>query len=242
FLDELPEFGRAALEALRQPLEDGEVSLVRARDRATMPARFMLLGAMNPCPCGHSSDANPSRCHCTLPARENYRRRISGPILDRFDLHIEVNPLRSGELLAAPGGETSAAVRARVERAREIQRERFRELPGVYCNAQLSGPRLRELCHATPGALERLARAIDSTHLSARAHDRILKLARTVADLRGNERVTHEEIDEASQLRCLDRPLTAQPNTRQGPLAIARKVAAHAVPGASPGELPREGT
>jgi magnesium chelatase family protein len=242
FLDELPEFGRAALEALRQPLEDGEVSLVRARDRATLPARFMLLGAMNPCPCGHSSDANPNRCRCTLPARENYRRRISGPILDRFDLHIEVNPLRSNELLSAPDGESSAAVRARVERAREIQRQRFRGLPGVYCNAQLGGPRLRELCRATPAALDHLARAIDSAQLSARAHDRILKLARTVADLNGRDPVTEGEINEASQLRCLDRPLTAAPNTRQGPLAIARKVLAHAAPGASPGELPREGT
>src|SRR5207237_2016681 len=161
FLDELPEFGHAALEALRQPLEDGKVSLVRAKDRATMPARFMLLGAMNPCPCGHASDADPDRCTCTLPAKENYMRRISGPILDRFDLHIEVGALRTKDFLALPQGEASAAVRERVEACRALQRRRFAQFPDLHCNAQLSGPALRKLVGASDAARSLLARFID---------------------------------------------------------------------------------
>jgi magnesium chelatase family protein len=241
FLDELPEFGRAALEALRQPLEDGEVSLVRARDRASMPARFMLLGAMNPCPCGHAADGVPGRCRCTLPAQESYRRRISGPILDRFDLHVEVRQLSSADLLASPEGESSAAVRARVERARGIQRERFRGLAGVYCNAQLGGRSLRRLCDATREATAKLGELIDGMKLSARAHDRILKLARTIADLQGAGPVTDEHVGEAAALRALDRPVAEAPPARESALVIARKVAARKSPGASPGEVPREG-
>ena len=139
FMDELPEFGRAALEALRQPLEDGEVSLVRAKDRANIPARFMLIGAMNPCPCGHAADADPGRCGCTDAAKDAYGRRVSGPILDRFDLHIEVGALRTEDFLGQPRGESSADVRERVERARAVQRRRYARVPGLHCNGQLSG-------------------------------------------------------------------------------------------------------
>src|SRR6266404_5607836 len=206
FMDELPEYGHAALEALRQPLEDGEITLVRAKDRATMPARFMLLGAMNPCPCGHASDPEPDRCICTVPAKESYRRRISGPILDRFDLHIEVGPLRTKDFLGLPQGESSAVIRERVERARDVQRRRFAQHSGLHCNAQLGGPALRKLVDATEAARSRLARFIDEKSLSARAHDRILKLARTIADLEARGRVEEADVDAALQLRCLDRP------------------------------------
>jgi magnesium chelatase family protein len=245
FLDELPEFGHAALEALRQPLEDGTVSLVRARDRATIPARFMLLGAMNPCPCGHAADPDPDRCTCTLPAKENYMRRISGPILDRFDLHIEVAALRTKDFLALPQGEASAAVRQRVEKCRELQRRRFAQLPGLHCNAQLSSPALRKLVDATDAARSLLARFIDEKGLSARAHDRILKLARTIADLQGDEQVDESHVHGAVQLRCLDSPAAAagRPDRiRMAPLQLARRAALQPVPGPLPGAIPREGT
>ena len=247
FMDELPEYGHAALEALRQPLEDGEVTLVRAKDRATMPARFMLLGAMNPCPCGHASDLNPERCTCTLPAKETYRRRISGPILDRFDLHIEVAPLQSKDFLAQPQGETSAAVRKRVERARAVQRQRYADHPGVYCNAQLSGPLVRKLVDVADGARAWLARFIEAKGLSARAHDRILKLGRTLADLQGDARVTEAHVHAATQLRCLDRPVDEAPRTgRLTPLQLARAAALRPAVGGEAGEaatgLSREGT
>jgi magnesium chelatase family protein len=244
FLDELPEFGRAALEALRQPLEDGEVSLVRAKERATLPARFMVIGTMNPCPCGHAMDADPGRCNCTVPVKERYLRRISGPILDRFDLHIEVAALRSGDFLSAPQGEPSALVRERVERAREVQRKRYAALSGIYCNAQLGGRVLRRLVQASDGAWSLLGRCIDDKQLSARAHDRILKLARTIADLQGDERVAEEHVQKAFQLRCLDRPLEAGlGGFAASPLQIARKVALRRLPGAPPGQaISREGT
>ncbi|TMA29579.1 MAG: ATP-binding protein [Deltaproteobacteria bacterium] len=205
FLDELPEFGRAALEALRQPLEDGEVSVVRASGSAVMPARFMLLGAMNPCPCGHASDPDPERCRCTIVGKDVYLRRMSGPILDRFDLHIEARALATPDLLGLPQGDTSAQVRERVERARAVQRRR-----GVHCNAQLRGRTLRELCGATEKARGFLAGYVEMGRLSARSHDRVLKLARTIADLENSELVHEEQIQEASELRCLDKPVSGR--------------------------------
>src|SRR6202171_1053165 len=242
FLDELPEFGRAALEALRQPLEDGEVSLVRAKDRASMPARFMLLGAMNPCPCGHAADPDPDRCICTLAAKEAYRRRVSGPILDRFDLHIEVGAVQSKDFLGLSQGDSSGTVRGRVESARTVQRQRYAQIPGLHCNAQLSGPAARRLANATEGARSTLAAFIDARDLSARAHDRILKLARTIADWHGDERVLEIHVNEAVPLRCLDRPVQAKRAARLLSLQKARQAALHRDPGPSPGELPREGT
>ena len=243
FMDELPEYGHAALEALRQPLEDGEITLVRAKDRATMPARFMLLGAMNPCPCGHASDPEPDRCICTVPAKESYRRRISGPILDRFDLHIEVGALRTKDFLGLPQGESSAVIRERVERARDVQRRRFAQHPGLHCNAQLGGPALRKLVDATEAARSRLARFIDEKSLSARAHDRILKLARTIADLEARGRVEEADVDAALQLRCLDRPMRSGPDiARLTSLQLARNAALNRGPGVSSGAILREGT
>ena len=235
FLDELPEFGRSTLEALRQPLEDGEVTIVRARERATLPARFMLIAAMNPCPCGHASDQDPSRCICTLPQKQQYMARVSGPILDRFDIHIEAPPLKSKDLLGEPDGAPSSAIRARVERARAIQRERYAGVPGVTCNAQLRGAALRELTRTTEQARGTLAGFLDLKRFSARAHDRVLKLARTIADLGGRPDVDVGDVDEASQYRCLDKPLTGRVG-RDMSLQIARHQALHMASGRSPAE------
>src|SRR5439155_1215036 len=208
----------------------------------TMLAR-RLPGAMNPCPCGHASDPEPDRCICTVPAKESYRRRISGPILDRFDLHIEVGALRTKDFLGLPQGESSAVIRERVERARDVQRRRFAQHPGLHCNAQLGGPALRKLVDATEAARSRLARFIDEKSLSARAHDRILKLARTIADLEARGRVEEADVDAALQLRCLDRPVRSGPGTgRLTSLQLARNAALNRAPGTSSGAILREGT
>src|SRR5438067_1248233 len=197
--------------ALRQPLEDGEVAVVRVRGAAVLPARFMLIAAMNPCPCGHEGEtARPARCNCTVLQKEGYRRRVSGPILDRFDLHVEARALSPSELSGPPAGETSDAVRARVEAARVRQRERFRGLRGVHANSQLRGRALRELCATSSEAGALLARSMERLGLSARAHDRILKLARTIADLENARGVEAPHVAEAVQLRCLDRPITGR--------------------------------
>jgi magnesium chelatase family protein len=239
FLDELPEFGRAALEALRQPLEDGEVAVVRVRGAALLPARFMLVSAMNPCPCGYEGDP---RCQCTIPMKQRYRRRVSGPILDRFDLHVEARALKPAELAGPPTGDTSAQVRARVETARAMQRKRFTGLRGVYANAQLRGRVLRELCVASAEAGEALATCMERMHLSARAHDRILKLSRTVADLDGEPRIEAKHVLEAVQYRCLDRPVTGRAAPELPPIHKARRAALRGdSPGASSGAI-REGT
>ena len=210
FMDELPEFGRAALEALRQPLEDGEVSVVRARGSVLLPSRFMLVAAMNPCPCGFEGE---SRCQCGVPTKHRYRRRVSGPILDRLDLHVEAHALKPAELADAPTGETSANVRERVERARQVQRKRFASFPGVYANAQLRGRLLREMCTVSSEARRTLSAAMERLRLSARAHDRVLKLSRTIADLEAAVRIEVHHVLEAVQYRCLDRPIEG----REGP-------------------------
>jgi magnesium chelatase family protein len=198
---------------------------------------------MNPCPCGHASDPDPERCTCTPAAKESYLRRISGPILDRFDLHIEVAALRTKDFLSLPQGESSAAVRARVDKCRQVQRQRFAGIAGLHCNAQLSGPALRKLAGATETARALLARFIDEKGLSARAHDRILKLARTIADLAGDERVEEEHVNGAVQLRCLDRAAGVKPvAVRMAPLQLARR-AALPPPAAQPATpISREGT
>ena len=241
FMDEVCEFGRATLEALRQPLEDGEVTISRVADQATLPARVMLIAAMNPCPCGHASDKNQNRCRCSLPMKENYLRRLSGPILDRFDLHVEVAALPAREMQSKPRGESSASIRERVERARVIQRDRFANLPGIHCNAQIRG-NVAELCRATPNAKATLAAWLDKDKLSARAHDRVLKVARTIADLEGGLLVRPEHVNEAVQMRCLDQPVTGSPSRSVSIAEIARLVAAQKSPGVQPGEQPREGT
>ncbi len=205
FLDELPEFRRDALEALRQPLEDGLVTVVRSRARLTFPARFTLVAAMNPCPCGHLGDIRRP-CRCPEGVIERYRARVSGPLLDRIDLQIEV-PVPSVAELRAADGETSAVVAARVAAARRRQEARFAGRP-LPTNAAMEAADLRRCC-ALDDAGQRLAdAAFERLGLSARALSRLLKVARTIADLAGGERIAVSHLAEALQYRCLDRPLT----------------------------------
>ena len=204
FLDELPEFARDTLEVLRQPLEDGRVTVSRVHGTASYPCRFMLVAAMNPCKCGYLG--HPTReCTCTPSAVDAYRRRISGPLLDRIDLHVEALPVEYDDLASEQGGESSADVRARVMAARALQRERYKALPGVRCNAQLPSGALRRYCRMTPAAEKILRSAFERLGYSARAYDRILRVARTVADLDGSEVLDTAHLSETLQYRTLDR-------------------------------------
>ena len=204
FLDELPEFHRHVLEVLRQPMEDGAVTLARARVSTRYPARFMLVAAMNPCRCGFHGDGS-DRCVCDPGAVARYRGRVSGPLMDRIDLHVEVPPVPFRELSAEPAGEGSREVRARVARARELQRERFRGDPGVHANAQMGPAQIRRYCQVSRDVASFLQRAVDRLGLSARAYHRILRVARTVADLEGSEDVRGQHAAEVVQYRLLDR-------------------------------------
>lgn len=203
FLDELPEFRRDTLEALRQPLEDGEVTIVRARARARFPARFALVAAMNPCPCGHLGDSRHD-CRCPPGLVERYRARISGPLLDRIDLHVEVPALSLRELRASPG-EPSADVGARVRAARERQLRRFGADSPNPINAALEDRELRRACALDAAGQALLDAAFQRLGLSARALTRILKVARTIADLAGRDRIAAAHVAEAIQYRALDR-------------------------------------
>lgn len=204
FLDELPEFGRNVLEVLRQPLEERRITVSRARYSVEYPANFTLVAAMNPCPCGYYN--HPTReCTCPPGAVHRYLGRISGPLMDRIDLHIEVTPVSIQEMASAERGEPSAAIRRRVVRAREVQRDRFRGVAGVYTNAMMTGRMVREYCPIDAEARMLLERAMERLSLSARAYDRILKVARTIADLAGDERIGTAQIAEAIGYRSLDR-------------------------------------
>jgi magnesium chelatase family protein len=208
FLDELPEFRRNVLEGLRQPLEDGTVTLSRAALTLSFPAQFMLAAAMNPCPCGYRGDPLHG-CRCAPPEVERYRSRVSGPLLDRIDIHLEVPAVPYRDLAGMPPEESSAAIRGRVVRAREIQRERFRNRPGVHANARMAARDVRRHCPLSPPVEGLLREAVTRLALSARAFHRVLKIARTIADLDGSEALAPNYVSEAIQYRSLDRRRTA---------------------------------
>ena len=203
FLDELPEFSRATLEVLRQPLEDGVVSIARAVGTYAYPASFMLIAAMNPCPCGFYNHPK-KECTCTDAAVAKYLNRVSGPLLDRIDIHIEVPPVEYDALTTRGSEETSAAVRARVDTARQIQTERFRGRR-ANCNARIEPAQFEEVCVMDDKANRLLKAAFDRLALTARAYDRIMKVARTIADLDGSEVIRATHVSEAIQYRTLDR-------------------------------------
>jgi len=205
FLDELPEFRRDVLEVLRQPLEDGVVTISRAAAALTYPARFMLVAAMNPSPSGDYVDLSRVGGMVARQTRR-YLARLSGPLLDRIDIHIEVPPLRRDELVNYPQSEPSRTIRERVIRARQIQQERFAGQK-YFCNAHMRPRDLRVYCSLAPEVRDFLRSAIEGLNLTARAYDRVLKLARTIADLEGVENIGVNHIAEAIQYRSLDRRL-----------------------------------
>lgn len=204
FLDELPEFNRNVLEVMRQPLEDRHISISRAKYSVDYPASFMLVASMNPCPCGYYGHPT-KRCICTPYQRQNYMGKISGPLLDRIDLQVEVQPVDFDQISSQQPGEPSAAIRERVVRARAIQSERFKNHPGVHCNAQMTPSLIHQYAEPDARGLERLREAMTHTGMSARAYDRILKVARTIADLDGSTLVQQHHIMEAIGYRNLDR-------------------------------------
>lgn len=203
FLDELPEYRRDVLEALRQPMEDGFVTITRVNAQSTYPARFVLICSMNPCPCGHLG-SRTQQCRCTPAQVRRYLNRISGPLLDRIDMHIEVESIPADRLADVALEEESASIRARVESAREVQRQRYKKLP-IHCNADLNARTLAQACRMQPQARELLMLSTERLNFSNRAYTRILKVARTIADLEHAEEITEIHIAEAVQYRTLDR-------------------------------------
>lgn len=204
FLDELPEFQRHVLEVMRQPLEDGEVTISRTAGSLTFPSDFMLVAAMNPCPCGFAGD--PKRdCRCSEPQMRRYRSKISGPLLDRIDIHVDVPAVPFEALSSKDVGESSATIRERVLRVRAIQAERYSDIPGVRCNADLPAGKLQKFCPVEPEAEAILKMAMAELGLTARAYTRILRVARTIADMAGSETIGQAHLFEAIQYRALDR-------------------------------------
>lgn len=203
FLDELPEFKKNVLEALRQPVEDGTVTIARAAVTLTYPASFMLVCAMNPCPCGHLGDML-KECMCTPPMIQRYRSRISGPLIDRIDIHVDVPRVRFGELRDERKGETSCEIRDRVNAARSLQAGRFKGT-GIYSNSRMSSKQLKKYCHVGEESVRLLESVVEKLGFSARAYTRILKVARTIADLEGLDAILPSHIAEAVQYRTLDR-------------------------------------
>ena len=205
FLDELPEFKRSALEVLRQPMEQRRVTISRARITVEYPASFMLVASMNPCPCGYHNHPE-KECVCGPAVVKRYLNKISGPLLDRIDLHVEVTPVSYDELASRErAAETSRDIAARVGHAREIQAERFKDLPNIYANAQMPSRMVREVCRVNQAGTTLVKKAMEKLQLSARAYDRILKVARTAADLGGSEEIRIEDLAEAIHFRSLDR-------------------------------------
>ena len=204
FLDELPEFKRSVLEVMRQPLEDRKITISRAKCTIEYPASFMLVASMNPCPCGYYNHPE-KQCVCAPGMVQKYLSRISGPLLDRIDIHIEIVPVPFEKLSDNQEVECSAAIRERVIKARNIQLERFKDNPDIHCNAQMSSKLLRQHTQLDPKAQTLLKNAMLKLNLSARAYDRILKVARTIADLDNSENIESNHIAEAINYRNLDR-------------------------------------
>ncbi|MBI4374289.1 MAG: YifB family Mg chelatase-like AAA ATPase, partial [Deltaproteobacteria bacterium] len=205
FLDELTEFKKNVLEILRQPLESGKMTIARAWTSVTFPARFMLVASMNPCRCGYLGSRRKP-CSCSPEQVDRYRARISGPLLDRIDLQIEVPAVEYKEMAGSALSESSSVIRKRVIEVRCVQKGRFKGL-NIYCNAQMRGRTLQKYCAADPEGERILEKAVETLGLSARAYDRILKVARTIADLAGSERILAAHLAEAVQYRILDRSL-----------------------------------
>jgi magnesium chelatase family protein len=205
FLDELPEFKKNVLEVMRQPLEEERVTISRAATSLTYPARFMLVAAMNPCPCGYYADPN-NECSCTVPQIQRYRSKISGPLMDRIDIHIEVPAVKYRDLASRDSGESSREMKKRIDLARKVQIERFKGMK-IYCNAQMTNRHIKKYCQIDDASQKLLETAIDKFGLSARAYTRILKVARTIADLEGQENIQPSHLSEAIQYRTLDRNL-----------------------------------
>jgi magnesium chelatase family protein len=204
FLDELPEFKRTVLEVMRQPLEDRNITISRSKFSIEYPASFMLVASMNPCPCGFYNHPEKD-CVCGPGVVQKYLNKVSGPLLDRIDIHIEVTPVSFNELSGRPGGDSSERVRERVIEARKIQLKRFESRTGMNCNAQMDSKWLKEHCAIDDAGKRLLATAMERLKLSARAYDRILKVARTIADLSASERIESQHLAEAIQYRSLDR-------------------------------------
>ncbi len=204
FLDELPEFKRTVLEVMRQPMEERKVTISRARIAVDFPASFMLIASMNPCPCGFYNHPQ-KQCNCGAMVVQKYLNKISGPLMDRIDLHVEVTPVSFAELANMSKGEPSETIRQRVIQARSVQADRYANEPGIYCNAQISSKALREFCALNPACQKLLRTAMERLNLSARAYDRIIKVSRTIADLSSSATIAPEHLAEAIQYRSLDR-------------------------------------
>lgn len=204
FLDELPEFKRAVLEVMRQPLEERKVTISRAKISVEYPANFMLIASMNPCPCGYYNHPE-KECVCGPGIVQRYLNKVSGPLLDRIDLHVEVTPVKFDEMTSTRKTESSQSIRERVIRGREKQAERFKDNPEVFCNAMMPSHQVKEVCQISEAGKSLLKTAMERLGLSARAYDRILKVARTIADISGSDPIKVEHLAEAIQYRSLDR-------------------------------------
>jgi magnesium chelatase family protein len=205
FLDEVPEFKKNVLEVLRQPMEDGYVTIARASTTVTYPANFMLVAAMNPCPCGFFGDSK-RECMCSFPQIQRYRSKISGPLLDRIDIHTEVPAVQYKDLSAKDGGRSSMDILKKVKRARDIQAERFQRTR-IFKNADMNSRQIRKFCEVDSASEVLLERAMDRLGFSARAYSRILKISRTIADLEENPDIKSDHVAEAIQYRSLDRKM-----------------------------------
>ena len=204
FLDELTEFQRTVLEVMRQPLEDRKITVSRARYSVDYPANFMLVASMNPCPCGYYN--HPTKeCSCTASSIHRYMSKISGPLLDRIDIHLEVVPVELEKITGKQDAESSDIIRQRVIAARNIQTNRFKNYPGIHCNAQMNPTLIKKFCPLNNQCISLLKLAMQKFGLSARAYDRIIKLSRTIADLADSPEITPQHIAEAIQYRSLDK-------------------------------------